>query len=136
MPPVLFFPLRLPQLKLPRLLTLPLGTGLHPARSLALLARLGAKHDPAHRVLSSSRSQSPIQNGGSNKTVSRTIRVPIETPPFREIPQGTDNQGGRLLTASPLLPDYLPGRVFILALPFYRICAPRQAPAKKRGAGH
>ena len=38
MPPVLFFPLRLPQLKLPRLLTLPLGTGLHPARSLALLA--------------------------------------------------------------------------------------------------
>lgn len=52
MPPVLFFPLRLPQLKLPRLLTLPLGTGLHPARSLALLARLGAKHDPAHRVLS------------------------------------------------------------------------------------
>ena len=29
MPPVLFFPLRLPQLKLPRLLTLPLDTGLH-----------------------------------------------------------------------------------------------------------
>lgn len=119
MPPVLFFPLRLPQLKLPRLLTLPLGTGLHTA------------YCP-----SSSRSQSPIQNGGSNKTVSRTIRVPIETPPFREIPQGTDNQGGRLLTASPLLPDYLPGRVFILALPFYRICAPRQVPAKKGGMGH
>ena len=38
MPPVLFFPLRLPQLKLPRLLTLPLGTGLHPARSTRMIS--------------------------------------------------------------------------------------------------
>ena len=34
-------------------------------------------------------------------------------------PRGTDNQGGRLLTAQGPLPDYQPGRVFIFALSAY-----------------